>query len=106
MSIEEAEIILNEAVLSEPSINGYTYISAEEINQAIDKMLEERLREEKRIKELESIVLEQRKEMENIMKIRKTEKESYKSQIFTNMYLSEYINKIKKSANTAFLLEN
>lgn len=106
MSIEEAEIILNEAVISEPSINGYTYISAEEINQAIDKMLEERLREEKRIKELESIVLEQRKEMENIMKIRKTEKESYKSQIFTNMYLSEYINKIKKSANTAFLLEN
>lgn len=106
MSIEEAEIILNEAVISEPSINGYTYISAEEINQAIDKMLEERLREEKRIKELESIVLEQRKEMENIMKIRKTEKESYKPQIFTNIYLSEYIYKIKKSANTAFLLEN
>lgn len=106
MSIEEAEIILNEAVISEPSINGYTYISAEEINQAIDKMLEERLREEKRIKELESIVLEQRKEMENIMKIRKTEKESYKSQIFTNIYLSEYIYKIKKSANTTFLLEN
>lgn len=106
MSIEEAEIILNEAVISEPSINGYTYISAEEINQAIDKMLEERLREEKRIKELESIVLEQRKEMENIMKIRKTEKESYKPQIFTNIYLSEYINKIKNSANTTFLLEN
>ena len=106
MSIEEAEIILNEAVISEPSINGYTYISAEEINQAIDKMLEERLRAEKRIRELESIVLEQRKEMENIIKTRKTEKESYKPQIFTNIYLSEYINKIKKSGISTFLLEN
>ena len=106
MSIEEAEYILNEAVISEPSIDGYTYISAEEINQAIDKMLEERLRAEKRIRELESIVLEQRKEMENIIKTRKIEKESYKPQIFTNIYLSEYINKIKKSGISTFLLEN
>ena len=104
MSIEEAEHILNEAVITEPSINSYTYISAEEINTAINKMLEERLKEQKRIKELESIVLEQKSKLENIIEIRK--KESYKPQIFTNTYLSEYINKIKKSANTTFLLEN
>ena len=53
MSIEEAEYILNEVVIKEPSINSYTYISTEEINQAIDKLLEERLKDEKKIKELE-----------------------------------------------------
>ena len=106
MSIEEAEYILNEAVISEPSINGYTYISAEEINKAINKMLEERIREEKRIKELENIILQQRNELENIIEIRKMEKENYKPQILTNIYLSKYINKIKKSANKTFLLEN
>ena len=42
MTIEEAESILNEVVITEPSINSYTYISAEEINEAINKILEER----------------------------------------------------------------
>ena len=41
MSIEEAEYILSEAVISEPSIKSYTYISAEEINNAISRVLEE-----------------------------------------------------------------
>ena len=35
MSIEEATEILNNAVITEPSIKSYTYISAEEINLAL-----------------------------------------------------------------------
>ena len=39
MSIEEATEILNNAVITEPSIKSYTYISAEEINLAIQKLM-------------------------------------------------------------------
>ena len=53
MSIEEAENILNEAVITEPSISSYTYISAEEINEAINKILEEKNKLEKLIVEKE-----------------------------------------------------
>ena len=53
MSIEEATEILNNAVITEPSIKSYTYISAEEINLAIQKLmieLEEKQQEIKKLK--------------------------------------------------------
>ena len=53
MSIEEATEILNNAVIIEPSIKSYTYISAEEINLAIQKLmieLEEKQQEIKKLK--------------------------------------------------------
>ena len=53
MSIEEAENILNEAVITEPSISSYTYISADEINEAINKILEQKNKLEKIIIEKE-----------------------------------------------------
>ena len=96
MSIEEAEYVLSEAIITEPSIMSYTYISAEEINEAIDIILENKLKEETKIKELEKVVLEQAQEMENMI-TNKFEKENNKTQIFRKKYLSKYINKIKNN---------
>ena len=67
MSIEEAENILNEAVITEPSISSYTYISADEINEAINKILEEKFKSQNRIKELENQILEQKNKFEKII---------------------------------------
>ena len=53
MSIEEAKEILNEAVITEPSVKSYNYISADEINLAIEKVINELENKENRIKELE-----------------------------------------------------
>lgn len=89
MSIEEAESILNEAVISEPSIKSYTYISAEEINQAIEKLLEERLREQKRIKELENKIIEERNKFENIIKGKELKTKRYIPQVYSNIYLDK-----------------
>ena len=61
MSTEEAEEILNEVIIEKPSVNSYTYISAKEINQAINIILEERLNEQKREKELEKLIEIERK---------------------------------------------
>lgn len=91
MSIEEAEFILNEAVISEPSIKSYTYISAEEINQAIDKLLEERVKEQKRIKELENKIIEERNQFENIIRGKEFKTKRYIPQVFTNIYLDKAI---------------
>ena len=52
MSIEEAKEILNEAVITEPSIKSYNYISAEKINEAIEKIIIEFEKKEKEIKML------------------------------------------------------
>jgi predicted transcriptional regulator len=52
MSIEEATEILNNAVITEPSIKSYTYISAEEINSAIEKLISELENKEQEIKKL------------------------------------------------------
>lgn len=52
MSIEEATEILNNAVITEPSIKSYTYISAEEINLAIQKLITELEEKQQEIKSL------------------------------------------------------
>lgn len=52
MSIEEAKEILNEAVITEPSIKSYNYISADEINNAIEKIIIEIEKKEQEIEEL------------------------------------------------------
>ena len=61
MSIEEATEILNNAVITEPSIKSYTYISAEEINLAIQKLMIEMEEKQQEIKKL-------KKEKNNIKK--------------------------------------
>lgn len=95
MSIEEAEYILNEVVITQPSINGYTYISAEEINGAINKLLEEKVKDEKRIKELEIKMIE--KEMDI---------EGDKVKRHKGKYMKKLIKYIKKVVKPLFLLEN
>lgn len=58
MSIEEATEILNSVVITEPSIKSYTYISAEEINLAIQKLMIEL---EKNQQEIENLKKEKNK---------------------------------------------
>lgn len=60
MNIEEAKEILNEAVISEPSIQGYIYISAEDINQAIDILLNALEEKENKITMLNKLLEEQK----------------------------------------------
>lgn len=107
MSIEEAEYILNEAVINEPSINSYTYISAEEINLAIDKILEERLKDENKIKELEKQIIEEKNKLEKLIKEKEIEKVKYPIQIHTNktIYLKKIMKYFKKVVKPVFLLE-
>lgn len=108
MSIEEAEYILNEAVISEPSISSYTYISAEEINQAINIILEERFLEKEKIKELENSYSKEINKLNNIIKEKNKEIDNYKSNIYikkkTN--IKNIIKYIKKVGKPLFLLEN
>lgn len=54
MTTEEAMQILNEAVITEPSIKSYSYISAEDINAAIQQILLELEIKEEKIKKLEN----------------------------------------------------
>ena len=84
MSIEEAENILNEAVITEPSISSYTYISAEEINEAIDKMLEENLKSQNRIKELEYKIIEEKNKFEKIIIEKEIQKQNYPTCVKTD----------------------
>ena len=60
MNIEEAKEILNEAVISEPSIQGYIYISAEDINQAKDILLNALEEKENKITMLNKLLEEQK----------------------------------------------
>ena len=94
MSIEEAENILNEAVITEPSISSYTYISADEINEAINKILEEKLKSQNRIEELENQILEQKNKLEKIIQNKKINIKSYPVQTNTNRGMN--INRIIK----------
>ena len=84
MSIEEAENILNEAVITEPSISSYTYISADEINEAINKILEEKLKSKNRIKELEDQIIEQKNKLEKLILEKETQKNNYPICVQTN----------------------
>lgn len=107
MSIEEAEYILNEAVISEPSIKSYTYISAEEINNAISKILEEKENEKNKVKELEYEIAINKKTIEELMKqknIIKIEKNT--PTILGNIYITKLFNYLKKVVKPLFLLEN
>ena len=60
LNIEEAKEILNEAVIVEPSIQGYIYISAEDINQAIDILLNALEEKENKITMLNKLLEEQK----------------------------------------------
>lgn len=66
MNIEDARDILNEAIISEPSIESYIYISAEEINTAIETVLETLQEKEEEIQRLNSVIsnVEQMKQEE------------------------------------------
>ena len=59
MDIEEAIYILSEAVIDKPSIKSYEYIGAEEINMAVEVLLEELEKKEQKIKELNNLLYEQ-----------------------------------------------
>lgn len=106
MSIEEAEDILNEAVISEPSIKSYTYISAEEINTAINRILEECMNERVKIKELEVEIEQERNKLEKIIKEKNNEKERNTPQIIKNIYIIRIFKYFKKVVKPLFLLEN
>ena len=106
MSIEEAEDILNEAVISEPSIKSYTYISAEKINTAINRILEECMNERVKIKELEVEIEQERNKLEEIIKEKNNEKERNTPQIIKNIYIIRIFKYFKKVVKPLFLLEN
>lgn len=106
MSIEEAEYILNEAVISEPSISSYAYISAEEINGAIEKILEERYEYQSKINKLEENLEIQKNEFENIIKEKEIEIERLKNKKYKLKYIGKLIQYIKKVGKPLFLLEN
>ena len=108
MSIEQAESILNEAVISEPSISSYTYISAEEINEAINIILEDRFLEKEKIKELENNYLEEINKLNNIINDQNKEIDIYKKSIYTKTkrIIKNIIKYIKKVGKPLFLLEN
>ena len=106
MSIEEAEYILNEAVIEEPSISSYSYISAEDINQAINKMLEVKENNEKKIKELEEDIIREKNKLKNIIKEKELEIENLKSKNCRERYINKEIKYIKKMVTPLFLLEN
>ncbi|MGN1301938.1 MAG: hypothetical protein ACI4U9_05420 [Clostridia bacterium] len=58
LDIEEATEVLSEAIITEPSIKSYVYISAGEINEAIDVILRELQKKEETIKQLNDILNE------------------------------------------------
>lgn len=105
MSIEEAEYILNEAVISEPSISSYTYISAEEINEAINAILKERFIEQERIKELENKYIKEINKLNKIINEKNYEINNYRTYMFKKKKIN-IIKYIKKVGKPLFLLEN
>ena len=104
MSIEEAEYILNEAVISEPSIKSYTYISAEEINNAISRVLEENENEKNKIKELEYEIAIDKKTIQELTKKENIDREKNTPIILGNIYLTKLFNYLKKVVKPLFLL--
>ena len=106
MSIEEAEYILNEAVIDHPSIRGYNYISAEDINAAIEKILEEKMKEKIKLEELEKEIIEERNNLKNIIKEKEREIEELKKQKYKSTHIKNVIKYIKKVVRPLFLLES
>lgn len=107
MTIEEAEYILTEAVIEHPSINSYMYISPEEINIAINKILEEKLKNENKIKELENQIIEEKDKLEKLILEYKFKDTKYPINISKNKnkYIRNVIKYIKKMVKPLFLLE-
>ena len=109
MSIDEAEYILNEAVINEPSISSYTYISAEKINQAIEKILEEKNNNEIKIKQLEENLIHEKNKIEELIKEREREIERKKDSVLTYrnkiISLKKIIKYLKRAVKPVFLLE-
>ena len=102
MTIEEAEDVLNEAVIDYPSITSYNYISAEEINTAIEKVLEEKLKEEIMVRTLKEEINNYR----NIINEKEREIEELKNRKYKNTYIKLLTKYIKKVVKPLFLLEN
>ena len=67
MKLEEAKEILNDVVITQPSIAGYEYIEAIQINEAIQTVLKEVYLKEKEIKvvkrQKEKEIIEYKKEI-------------------------------------------
>ena len=53
MKLEKAKEILNEVVVTQPCIESYNYISAEDINQSIEVLLYELEKKEQELKNLD-----------------------------------------------------
>lgn len=106
MGIEEAEYILNEVVIDHPSIRGYNYISAEEINAAIEKILEEKTKEKIKLRELEEKIIQERNRLKNIIKEKERKIEELKNKKYKSMHIKNVIKYIKKVVKPLFLLEN
>lgn len=94
MNIKEAEYILNEVVIDYPSVRSYNYISAEEINTAIEKVLEEMSKERMQIKQLEKEIKEEKAKFEEI--IRKKEIEELENKKSKISYIDKVIKYLKK----------
>lgn len=104
MNIKEAENILNEVVIDYPSVRSYNYISAEEINIAIEKVLEEISKERMQIKQLEKEIKEEKTKFEEI--IRKKEMEELENKKSKISCIKKIIKYLKKVVKPVFLLEN
>ena len=74
MDIEKATEVLEEAVITEPSIKSYVYIGADEINEAIKVLLQELQRKEETIKELNSLLVEKTEEQNKSIAVSLIEK--------------------------------
>lgn len=74
LDIEKATEVLEEAVITEPSIKSYVYISAGEINQAIEIVLQELQRKEEKIKELNQLLFEKTEEQNKSLAVGLLEK--------------------------------
>lgn len=104
MNIKDAEYILNEVVIDYPSVRSYNYISAEEINTAIEIVLEEISKERRIIKQLEEDVINEKIKIEEI--IRENETKDLKNNNYIIKYMNKLIKYIKKVVKPLFLLEN
>lgn len=88
MSIEEAEFILNNAVIEQPSISSYTYISTEEINIAIERLLEELILKRQEVELLQKELSEITEKYEEKIYKRETDKPSRKKEDYLGILLN------------------
>ncbi len=89
MDIEDAREILNEAIISEPSTKSYIYISADDINMAIQKVLKTLQEKEAEIEKLNSVISE----------IEQIKEEDISNVIFNKVTKGLLLGKLRKIAS-------